>query len=325
VFVLQAFNTEQFNNYECNTEISSVEIPTIAEGFVGEVPVTITGKELIQKITVSGLTISRIDYISDAQAIAYATTTGTETNGTTITVSCGTASETTTLKVIESVNSYAVGDIILTDGTKVSVANVETYTIDENNKPIGVVAMIITDVYGVSTTKVIGLQKSASGLMWAPEDTTGYNTNFTEIQASYSGSSSSGYTFEGDLDGSDNWEYICSIDPEGTQDEATNYPIFNFANTYGTTAGLTGTDYETGWYVPSVAEVYEVYKNKDVIQTSLTAAKGFTLGTPFYWSSSQDASYELGAYEVGFGSGYVRSLSKFDEYSVFVLQALSTE
>jgi hypothetical protein len=325
VFVLQAFNAEQFNNYEYNTaEISSVEIPTIAEGFVGEVPVTITGKDLIQKITVSGLTISKIDYISDAKAIAYATTTGTETE-TTITVSCGTASTTGTLKVLAAEKCFSVGDIILTDGSKVSVNDVATYTIDENNKPIGV---IVSASSGGVVGKAIGLQKSASKLMWAPEDTTGYNTNFTEIQASYSGSSSSGYTFEGDLDGSDNWEYICSIDPEGTQDEATNYPIFNFANTYGTTAGLTGTDYETGWYVPSVAEVYEVYKNKDVIQTSLDAAKGFTLlegSFCYYWSSSQSASNSYRAYRVDFDGGNVNHNSKYINMDVFVLQALTAK
>ena len=327
VFVLQAFNAEQFNYYEYNTEISSVEIPTIAEGFVGEVPVTITGKELIQKITVSGLTISRIDYISDAEAIAYATTTGTETE-TTITVSCGTASAKTTLKVIEYVaSSYAVGDIILTNGTKVSVANVETYTIDENNKPIGVVAMI-SDIYGVPTPKVIGLQKSASSLMWAPDGTTGYNTKFTNIVCKPSKTGEGAAltaTFTGDTEGSDNWEYICSIDPEGTQDAATNYPAFNFANTYGTTAGLTGTDYENGWYVPSLAELCEVYKNKEVIQISLTKANGFKFGTSICWSSSQNASFYSNACRVSFDGGFVSNLYKYSNYNVFVLQALTAE
>ena len=323
VFVFQAFNAEQFNNYEYTTEISSVEIPAIREGFVGEIPVTIKGKDLIQEITISGLTISTIDYISDAKAIAYATTTGTETE-TTITVSCGTASKAGTLKVVAAEKCFVVGDIILTDGTKVSVADVSSYTINEANKPIGVVA---SAQYGGGTVKVIGLQKSKYGLVWAPSDTKGDTTNFIDIQAACNGSSSSGYTFTGDLDGSDNWEYICSVDPEGTQDAATNYPIFNFANTYGTTAGLTDTDYETGWYVPSVAEVYEVYKNKAVIQTSLTAASGFNLGTNWYWSSSQHAFNEGGAYEVVFNGGDVHAIYGKGLLGgfVFVLQALNVE
>lgn len=329
VFVLQAFNAEQFNNYEYNTEISSVEIPTIAEGFVGEVPVKIKGKDLIQKITVSGLTISTIDYISDAMAIAYVTTTGTETE-TTITVSCGESSATTTLKVIEPVAStYEVGDIILTDSSKVSVNDVTAYTVDENNKPIGVVAMI-SDVYGVPTPKVIGLQGSADDLRWASRYTTGYNTKFTNIVCipSQTGVGTAlTATFTGDTEGSDNWEEICYVDPEGTADAATNYPIFNFANTYGITAGLTDTDYENGWYVPSIAELCEVYKNKDVIQISLTKANGFKIAG-LYWSSSQNASASYDAYLVRIYDGYVDYPQldyKAGKYDVFVLQALTAK
>ena len=325
VFVFQAFNAEQFNNYEYTTEISSVEIPTIAEGFAGEVPVTIKGKDLIQEITISGLTISKIDYISDAKAIAYATTTGTETE-TTITVSCGTSSKTGTLKVVSAEKCFSVGDIILTDGTKVSVTEVSTYTIDELNKPIGVIA---STSYGGGVGKAIGLQKSATGLAWAPSGTTGNNTEFTNIVCTPSKTGdgvASTVTFTGDTYGSDNWEEICAVDPEGTQDAATNYPIFNFANTYGTTAGLTGTGYESGWYVPSIAELCEVYKNKEVIQTSLTKANGFTIGTNYCWSSSQLASYDYYAYLVDFDDGYVNTYGKGgDNIPVFVLQALTAK
>ena len=132
-------------------------------------------------------------------------------------------------------------------------------------------------------------------------------------------------TFTGDTEGSDNWEEICAVDPEGTQDPATNYPAFNFANTYGTTAGLTGTGYESGWYVPSIAELCEVYKNKDVIQTSLTKAGGFTIGTSYYWSSSQRASSYAYVYLVDFDDGRVLYNDKYGSDNVFVLQALNAK
>ena len=310
--------------------ISEVTIPVAGTNYAGNVlPVTIIGKNFTAPdvtasgFTSTGATLNNVTIISDTKVTAEVTCPYV-VETTNVTVSYGESSETGTLKVLAAEKCFSVGDIILTDGTKVSVAEVSTYTIDESNKPIGV---IVSAPYGGGTGKAIGLQKENS-LMWAPEDTTGYNTNFTEIQASYSGSSSSGYTFEGDLDGSDNWEYICSIAPEGTQDEATNYPIFNFANTYGTTAGLTGTDYETGWYVPSVAEVYEVYKNKDVIQTSLTKAGGFTftVGSSWYWSSSQYASINDAAYQVYLDDGgYVDGFYKYDNTNVFVLQALTAK
>ena len=317
--------------------ISEVTIPVAGLDYAGNVlPVTIIGKNFTAPgVTASGFsstgaTLTNVTIVSDTKATAEVTcpyAVGT----TNVIVSYGESSATTTLKVIESVNSYAVGDIILTNGTKVSVNNVETYTIDENNKPIGVVAMI-TDIYGVPTPKVIGLQKSASSLRWAPIDTTGFDTKFTNIVCTPSQTHVAGAaltaTFTGDTEGSDNWEEICAVDPEGTQDAANNYPAFNFANTYGATAGLTGTDYENGWYIPSIAELCEVYKNKDVIQTSLTKASGFTFGSSKYWSSSQYTSYLDGhTYYVNFDDGDMRSVYKYigDSIYVFVLQALTAK
>ena len=312
--------------------ISEVTIPVAGTSYGGNVlPVTIKGKNFkapgatASGFTSTGAALNNVTIISDTKATAevacpYAVGT------TNVIVSYGKSSATTTLKVIESVNSYAVGDIILTNGTKVSVNDVAIYTIDENNKPIGVVAMI-SDIYGVPTPKVIGLQKSASTLMWAPEDTTGYDTKFTNIVCTPSQEGSGAAltaTFTGDTDGSDNWAEICAVDPEGTANAATNYPAFNFANTYGTTSGLTDTNYENGWYVPSLAELCEVYKNKDVIQTSLTKASGFELGTSYYWSSSQ-SSYNRIASRVDFYDGGVDYGSKYRIYSVFVLQALTAK
>ena len=309
--------------------ISEVTIPLAGTSYGGNVlPVTINGKNFTAPgvtasgFTSTGATLNNVTIVSDTKATAEVVCPFVK-GQTDVTVSYGESSATTTLKVIESVTSYAVGDIILTNGTKVSVANVETYEIDENNKPIGVVTMI-SDVYGVLTLKVIGLQKS-DYLRWAPSYTTGWNTKFTNIVCTPSKDNALTATFTGDIDGSDNWAEICAVDPEGTKDAATNYPAFNFANTYGTTAGLTGTDYENGWYVPSIAELCEVYKNKDVIQTSLTKASGFTIDTNWYWSSSHSASWDDFAYVGKFNSGELEHYLKNNQMNVFVLQALTAK
>ena len=235
---------------------------------------------------------------------------------------------TTTTLEMQPGGTYKVGDIILTDGSKVYVENIATYTIDENNKPIGVVAMI-TDINGVPTPKVIGLQKPANELVWAPENTIGYKTNFTNIVCTPSQNDIGAAltaTFTGDTEGSDNWAEICAVDPTGTANAAKNYPIFNFANTYGRTAGLTGTDYEEGWYVPSIAELCEVYKNKEVIQTSLTKASGFEFCGDWYWSSSQSASHDFDVSQVDFSNGYVFEYClKYGSNNVFVLRALTAK
>jgi hypothetical protein len=66
-----------------------------------------------------------------------------------------------------------VGDIILSDGSKVSVDDIDSYLIDENNKPVGVV---ITSLYGGATGKIMGIQKTRT--IWAPEKTAAYKSAF---------------------------------------------------------------------------------------------------------------------------------------------------
>ena len=229
-----------------------------------------------------------------------------------VTITSGSNSTTSTFTV-KDYSSYSIGDIILTDGTKVDVTNIESYTIAENNKPVAVVAGF--NVNGV----VLGLGlKKSDYLQWAPSDTTGYDTDFTDITADYSGNSSSGYTFTGDLDGSDNWECICSVDTEGTKDAATNYPAFNFAANYGTT-NYVNSDFATGWYIPSISELYEIYKNKTTLQTSLTAVGGFTITTSYSWSSSSD--YECYVYHLEFSDGAFSGYSKSNGCTVLVVRA----
>jgi len=319
VLVLQAFNVEQFNNYEYGTpSITSVTIPNAGEGYTGELPVTIIGENLKgHAITSNDASFGNVTYLSDTKVTATFVYNGTNN---TITVTSGASSATGTVKVVSAENCYSVGDILFTDGTRIKAENVQ-YGLPSGKNAFAVIA---SAPYGGGVGKAVGL-RSSSRLQWAPSGTTGYSTNFTGIRATRSGDSSSGYTFSGDIDGSDNWEYICSIDPEGTKDPATNYPAFNFALTYGTTAGLTGTDYENGWYVPSVAELYDVYTNKEVVQTSLSAVGGFTLGTSTYWSSSLYASNNYLASRVVFNDGSVGSINKYFNYYVFVLQAFNAE
>ena len=232
-----------------------------------------------------------------------------------VTISNGKNTITSTFTVKDTKN-YAVGDIILIDGSKIGVADIESYTINENNKPVAVVA-------GFNANGVVlglGLKKS-SGLRWAPSSTTGYNTKFTDIIVEYSGSTSSGYTFTGVCDGSNNWEEICKVDKDGTdtaEEIAENYPAFNFALNYGTNQGYTG-DLASGWYIPSISELYEIYKNKETLQTSLSKVSGFTIGTDWYWSSSQSSSHYKYACGLDFSYGYVLNYYKDNDYIVLVV------
>lgn len=139
-----------------------------------------------------------------------------------------------------------------------------------------------------------------------------YVTNFTEnacIQES-------DFVFSGDVDGSDNWAVICAGDSKDTADTATNYPAFHFVNTYAETYKLTG-DYTSGWYMPSIAQLCDIYQNREAVNDSLqhiysldeyAAMNG--LETNWYWSSSQASSEDDYAWFVHYFNGYAGECPK---------------
>ncbi len=312
VLVFQAFNLEQFNNYEVTTvpSITNIEIETAGEGYTGDLVVTITGTNLKgHPITCSDASFGNLKYVSDSEVTATITCTGTA-GSSDITITCGSSTVTGTVKVLSSANCFTsenIGDIVLSDGSFVTKDNFNSSTMTP-------IAVVVGSTKNGGQALAVGLQKGTN-LQWAPSGTTGYATKFTEIQ---------GTTTSGDMDGSDNWEYICSVDPTGTANAATNYPAFNFANTYGTTAGLTGTDYADGWYLPSIAELYQVYENETAIQEGLTTAGGFTIGTSYYWSSSQCDSYYNRACRFNF-SNSLSSSFKYSYFDVLVVQAFNAQ
>ena len=173
--------------------------------------------------------------------------------------------------------------------------------------------------------QVLGLGlKNCAEVAWAKGNTTGCTTSFKEIITEYSKNTSSGYDFNGDSDGSNNWDYICSIDTEGTDTAekiAENYPAFNFALNYGTSQGYTD-ELANGWYIPSIVEMYEIYKNKDTVQASLTKVEGFTLSSNWYWSSSQyskkDSCVDIMLFSDGSVDWNYRNIST---YSLLVVRA----
>ena len=222
-----------------------------------------------------------------------------------VTITNGTSSAKGTF-VVKDYSSVAVGDIIYTDGTTSS----KDAELTSGKTPVAVVAGFNPN----GAMLGLGLKQSCSSLEWAPRDTTGYKTNFTEIIA-YKTESGAGSTatITGDTDGSDNWEYVKSIDPEGTANAQTNYPAFNFAATYATTAGITGEIAE-GWYMPSIAELCELYKNKDTLNTSLSKCSGTQFKNSYYWSSSQRYS-NISAWKLDFSDGDLNySLKNHDYY-----------
>ena len=247
-----------------------------------------------------------------------------------VTVAYGTQSVTGKIKAADF-STYKVGDVLLNDGTIVAY-DADNLSYSDEQKAAAVGVLYGFDQYGVPVG-YLGIYNSTGGknrgnYMWAPSGTKGYNTNFTGIQCtlgeSYSSDNIDSSSFKGDTDGSDNWAYICSIDPEGTTHAATNYPAFNYVNAYANTFGLTGA-YETGWYMPSLAELCYISKNWEVLNIVLNALGGIQLNSYYYWSSSQqDSSYSNSAWSIALYEGKFEARnSKFYENLVCVVRAFS--
>lgn len=204
--------------------------------------------------------------------------------------------------------SIKLGDIVLSNNAIISVDELSDFTMNEYAKPMGVIVDVSSD--GEKAT-MLGLECSSRSMSWAPRETTGFDTMFEGIKATRQGSVESGYTFSGDSDGSDNWKVVCEVDREGVLDAKTNYPAYNYVNTYGLYASNLTSKYVNNWYLPSIMQLYDLYLNRKIVQKSLSAVDGFDLESKWYWSSSQAFSNNNGVYGVVFSNGEVSNVYKY--------------
>ena len=228
-----------------------------------------------------------------------------------------------TYKVRDAKTKGKIGDVLLNDGTVVSYKEGMTFTDEQKKKAVCVLACFNDKKEPVG----LGLHNSADGTnsnsgkyKWTNCD----NKDFTDIVCNAS-SYYSGYvdtvTFTGDTDGSDNWAYICSADPEGSANAAENYPAFDYVNNYAATFGLTGT-YASGWYMPSIAELCYIYRNRRTVNAVLEALGGTEMASD-YWSSSQTTSGSSAALFLHFSSGTLYYYSKYYGRCVCCVRAFS--
>ena len=201
-------------------------------------------------------------------------------------------------------SKYAVGDFILKDGTILS---------KDETPESGTVAAVIVRA-ATNDKPALGVGIVHNKMAWCKSSTWGYGTAITALQ---------GDTTKGYMDGSDGWEILkkaCS-DAESNPE---NYPAWNYSLTYAKNNGLTG-DLATGWYLPTVAELYTIYQNKTAVDASLLKAGGSTFGTDdYYWSCCQNPSIGSYAWVLYFKYGEVDYFNKYlDKYSVCSVRAFN--
>lgn len=209
----------------------------------------------------------------------------------------------------DSINSrYKVGDIVLNDGT--AVPYTATLTAEQKSKAIAVIFYVgrgLNSGGDTTTVRVLGVGLNHSlNIAWCRKTSdadfaNAFDKDITSIQCPNTGSAGN-WTITGDKNGSDNLEQIGTFLTEnGSSDDtgtAANYPAFYFAKNYSATATNLGTDYNSGWYLPSIAELYEIYKVIGTVNAAYTAcdAPAFKNGEwDRYRSSSQGVTPARGS------------------------------
>ena len=171
----------------------------------------------------------------------------------------------------------SVGDVILRDGSRVAVAELANYSVDSDNPPVAVVAYFVDGGY-----VAVGMP-SEEKCVWAISDVADASNKLTTAIVSKI-DAGDGLVFSGDVDGSDNWQELCELDAVNTQDAEMNYPAYFYANTYAEIKQLDASMCDN-WYLPSVAELYEVYVHTEALNSVLKACGGSKF-TAMAWSSS---------------------------------------
>ena len=179
------------------------------------------------------------------------------------------------------------GDFVLKDGIMLPKDITLTYTQKSN-----VAAVIVRAAADGKPALGVGIVHSKSELKWCSSYAKGDGTDIIALR----GDTTSGY-----MDGSDGWEKLkaaCS-DAESNPEK---YPAWDYSLTYAKNNGLTGA-LATGWYLPTVAELYTIYQNKTVVDASLLKAGGSQFGTSWYWSCCQYPSFSNLARVLTFSNG----------------------
>ena len=263
-----------------------------------------------------------------------ATITATVTDSASYTYATKTASYTLTVTQAVAPVTYIgskapseakeVGDIVFNDGSATPYTSDLTLSEEQKAAAIAIIFYKGTDLnsdYDTTTSRTlgVGLKHNKTGLAWCTDSASAYEVNITTIQCPPSGNTGE-LTFTEDRNGSDNLEQIARFlaatagftPAEGVPDDTAteaNYPAFYFAKNYSTTATNLGDSYKDGWYLPSIAELFQIYANGKGANKAfdIDAASALCGGDSFgnvYWSSSQSASLDKWAYLLWFDNGF---------------------
>ena len=227
-----------------------------------------------------------------------------------------------------------VGDIVFNDGSATPYTTGSALTSQQRNSVVALIYYKGTALNGRRTdtsvrTIGVGLKHNQDGLSWCLSSASAWEHNITTIQCAPDvGGSAGNYTFINATmrSGDANLQFIntyCNQNDLSTDSgNATNYPAFYFGKNYKDISGskVRGTACEDGWYLPTLAEIFYIYKcivdipNGFKLNDSILELGGDSFGPYDYWTSSQYTEEEYKAYIFKFGNGEYGNAGKHLQY-----------
>ncbi len=204
-----------------------------------------------------------------------------------------------------------VGDIVFKDGS--ATPYTAELVLDNAHKKAAIAVIFYkgtgcnNDGDNIPRTLGVGVVRGSGKWVANGND---FNKIINSIACSYSREADGACTFTGDRNGSDNLEQIAAFLNEQHQSDETIandtgvgenstktsaeaaalYPAFYFAKNYKAKSSpysgstVAGTAYENGWYLPSIAELYQIYTSG--FGTVIQSVGGNFIDNDRYWSSS---------------------------------------
>ncbi|MBQ6058146.1 MAG: leucine-rich repeat domain-containing protein [Treponema sp.] len=235
-----------------------------------------------------------------------------------------------------------VGDIVFSDGSATPYSEDLELTQSQKDNAVAVIFYVGTGLNSEndnSTKRTLGVGfNTASDYNWCSEEANACELSIDTIKCEPDDCYPSYRRFyfkdktANDKNGSDNLkqigEFLTANGKENDTDDSSKYPAFYFAKNYN----APGNQYDDGWYLPSLAEFFELYDIRfiDDEGDDINVVFKFVTGKDSvfdyqngFWTSTQasgdedNTAYAFVEYYAGI---YSSATSKFDYFNVCAIR-----